>query len=167
VIVDSFIFKNNQITLSPCSTFLTKTGMGLPRTEGSVYCVGLAYTSFVVHRKLAIRSLLIKIHQLRCAFPENPPTCEILKKKNELLSIHTIVSGFSDRALCSWTVIGASTLQLVDFPNKHSAFRRFFELALRSWWIFMRRGRSWHFPPFVIHFVANKLGKERNKSNLT
>jgi len=30
IVVDWFIFKNNQIKLSPCFTFTPKTGMGLP-----------------------------------------------------------------------------------------------------------------------------------------
>jgi len=29
----------------------------------------------------------------------------------------------------------------VDF-SKHSALRSFFEVTLRSWWIFIRRGRT-------------------------
>jgi len=40
MIVDWFIFKNNLITLSPCFTFLPKTGIGLPKTGVSFYCVG-------------------------------------------------------------------------------------------------------------------------------
>jgi len=34
MVVDTcrFIFNNNQITLSPCFTFIPKTGVGLPKT---------------------------------------------------------------------------------------------------------------------------------------
>jgi len=38
-VIDRYIFKNNQIKLSPCSTFIPKTGEGLPKTGGSFYCV--------------------------------------------------------------------------------------------------------------------------------
>ena len=36
---DRFISKNNQITLFPCFTFIPKTGVGLPKTRVSFYCV--------------------------------------------------------------------------------------------------------------------------------
>jgi len=39
VVVDRDIFQNNQITLLPCFTFISKTGMGLPKTGDSFYCV--------------------------------------------------------------------------------------------------------------------------------
>jgi len=39
MVVDRFIFKNNQITLSPCFTFTPKTRTGLPETGVSFYCV--------------------------------------------------------------------------------------------------------------------------------
>jgi len=45
--------------------------------------------------------LFRKIHQLRSAFPKNPPTA---------ISSHY-----------SWWVFGSSSLQLVDFPNQHFA----------------------------------------------
>jgi len=32
MVVERFIFKNDQTTLSPCSTFIPKTGVGLPKT---------------------------------------------------------------------------------------------------------------------------------------
>jgi len=34
MVVDWFILKNNQITLSLCFTFILKTGVGLPETGG-------------------------------------------------------------------------------------------------------------------------------------
>jgi len=37
MVVDSFILKNNQITLSPCFTFIRRTGVGLPKTGTSFY----------------------------------------------------------------------------------------------------------------------------------
>jgi len=40
MVVDRFIFKNNQMTLFPCSTFIPKTRTGLPKTGVSFYCVG-------------------------------------------------------------------------------------------------------------------------------
>jgi len=57
-------------------------------------------------------------HQLRNAFSE---------KIRQLQSILTTVRGFPEQALCSWLVIGTSTLQLVDSPNKHSSVSRFSE----------------------------------------
>ena len=36
--VDRFILKNNQITISPCFSFIPKTGVGLPQKEVSFYC---------------------------------------------------------------------------------------------------------------------------------
>jgi len=45
VIVDWFIFKNNQSTLSLCFTCEPKTGVGLPKTGVSFYC---AYCSAVL-----------------------------------------------------------------------------------------------------------------------
>jgi len=41
MVVDRFIFKNNQMTLSPCFTFIPKTGMGLPKSGISFYWVCL------------------------------------------------------------------------------------------------------------------------------
>ena len=38
MVVDRFIFKSNQITLSPCFTFIPKTGVGLHET--GISCVG-------------------------------------------------------------------------------------------------------------------------------
>jgi len=41
VFVDRFIFKNNRIVLSPCYTFVSKTGVGgLRKTVVSFYCAG-------------------------------------------------------------------------------------------------------------------------------
>jgi len=54
--------------------------------------------SLRAHRDIASRSLLIKIHQVRCAFRKNPPTA---------IYSH-----------CSWWVFGSSTLQLVYFSNQ-------------------------------------------------
>jgi len=39
MIVDSFIFNNNLITLAPCFTFIPKTAVGLPKTGVRFYCV--------------------------------------------------------------------------------------------------------------------------------
>jgi len=93
-----------------------------------------------------------KIHQLRSACSENqlaakclfrlPTNCEMLFLKiHQVQCIYTAIGGFSDQVLCSWLVIGLSTLHLEDCPKKHSAVSGFFEQALRCWWIFIRRGR--------------------------
>jgi len=37
LVVHKFIFKNNQTMLSPWFTFITKTGMWLPKTRISFY----------------------------------------------------------------------------------------------------------------------------------
>jgi len=37
MVVDGFIFENNQITLLPCFTFIPKTGIGLPKIGVSFY----------------------------------------------------------------------------------------------------------------------------------
>jgi len=37
-VVDRFISKNNQTTLSLCFTYIPKTGVGLSKTRVSVYC---------------------------------------------------------------------------------------------------------------------------------
>jgi len=34
MVLDRFILKDNQIMLSPCITFIPKTGVGLPKTRG-------------------------------------------------------------------------------------------------------------------------------------
>jgi len=39
VVVDRFILKNNQITLSPYFTFIPKRGEGLPKRGFSFHCV--------------------------------------------------------------------------------------------------------------------------------
>ena len=39
MIVDRLIFKNNIITLPSCFTFIPKTGVELPKTGVSFYCV--------------------------------------------------------------------------------------------------------------------------------
>jgi len=38
VVVDRFIFKTKQITLSPCFTSMAKTGVELPKTWIRFYC---------------------------------------------------------------------------------------------------------------------------------
>jgi len=40
MVVDMFIFKNNEITLSPCFTFIPKIGVGLRKTGVSFHCAG-------------------------------------------------------------------------------------------------------------------------------
>jgi len=40
MVVDRFIFKNNQITLSPCFTFIPKNSVGLPKIGVGFYCDG-------------------------------------------------------------------------------------------------------------------------------
>jgi len=40
MVVYRFIFKDNQITLSPYFTFIPKTSVGLPETGVSFPCVG-------------------------------------------------------------------------------------------------------------------------------
>jgi len=40
MVIDMFIFKNNQIALFPCFTFIPKAGVGLPKTGFMFYCVG-------------------------------------------------------------------------------------------------------------------------------
>jgi len=56
-----------------------------------------------------------------------PPTREhtwyaidgfLLGKKNKTKKT-SAVGGFSEKELCSWWIIGTSTLQNVDFSNKH------------------------------------------------
>jgi len=41
MVVDRFIFENDQITLSLCFTFIPKTGVGLPETGVSFYRANL------------------------------------------------------------------------------------------------------------------------------
>jgi len=37
MVIDSFIFRNNQITLITCYTFIPKIGMELPKTGVMLY----------------------------------------------------------------------------------------------------------------------------------
>jgi len=39
MVIDRFTLQNNKITLSLCFTFISKTGVGLPKTGASFYCV--------------------------------------------------------------------------------------------------------------------------------
>jgi len=39
MVVYRFIFRNNPITLYPCFTLIPKTGVELPKTGVSFYCV--------------------------------------------------------------------------------------------------------------------------------
>jgi len=39
MVIDRFIFKNSQITVFSCFTFIPKTDMGLPKTGIIFYCV--------------------------------------------------------------------------------------------------------------------------------
>ena len=55
VLVDSFILKNNQITLSRCFTFNLKLGVGT-KTGVSFYCVSWVLPSFS-HEKQASRQV--------------------------------------------------------------------------------------------------------------
>jgi len=73
-------------------------------------CLILAVIVFR-YSNLTHRSLLIKIHQLRSAFPKNPPTAKCEKStKNPPSAIFP-----------HWWVFGSSTSQLVDFSNQHFA----------------------------------------------
>jgi len=47
MVVDRFIFKNNQVTLSPCFTFIPKPGVGLPKTGVGFYCVNETKTKIL------------------------------------------------------------------------------------------------------------------------
>ena len=42
MVFDRLNFKNNQITLSPCFTFIPKTGVGLPKPGVRFYCEPLS-----------------------------------------------------------------------------------------------------------------------------
>jgi len=50
MVINRFIFKNNQITLFTCFTFIPKTGMGPPKTGIIFDCVCLA-TSMESYRR--------------------------------------------------------------------------------------------------------------------
>ena len=39
MVVDRFTFKTKEITLSPCFDLIPKTGVGLPKSGVSFYCV--------------------------------------------------------------------------------------------------------------------------------
>jgi len=55
------------------------------------------------------------------AYPKNPPTVKCLfRKSTKLQLIYAVAGGFPDQALRSWWAYGTSTLQSVEFPNKHS-----------------------------------------------
>jgi len=41
MVVDRFIFKNNEVTFYPCSTSILETGLGLPKTEVIFYLTKL------------------------------------------------------------------------------------------------------------------------------
>jgi len=41
MVINRFIFKNNQITLITCFTFIPKTGVGLPKTGIIFYSEGV------------------------------------------------------------------------------------------------------------------------------
>ena len=51
MVVDRFIFKNNQITPSHCFTFVPKTGVGLPKKGVIFYCVSLTLLIFQASRR--------------------------------------------------------------------------------------------------------------------
>jgi len=67
--------------------------------------IAYPYMHFQKSADINMRSLTIKIHQLRSAFPKNPPTATY--------------------SHCSWWVFGSSTSQLVDFSNQHFAVSGF------------------------------------------
>ena len=56
VVVDRFIFNNNQITLSPCFTLLPKTVVGLPLKQGLVCTV---WVSFLENFFDVIRAVMV------------------------------------------------------------------------------------------------------------
>jgi len=57
MIVDRFNFKSNQITLSPCSTFTPETGLGLPKTRVSFYCVSVLILGVKLTQVLELKIL--------------------------------------------------------------------------------------------------------------
>jgi len=59
--VQRFIFTNNQITLSPCFTFLSKTGVGLNETGVSFHCVEIDDAAKDIDRALWIKFGLGKV----------------------------------------------------------------------------------------------------------
>jgi len=44
VVVDWFIFNNNEITITPCVTFIPKTGVELPKTGVIFYWVAVNFS---------------------------------------------------------------------------------------------------------------------------
>jgi len=62
------------------------------------------------------QALFIKIHQLRSAYPKNPPTAMCLIRKRTNYSVNTSqLMDFLEKALRSWWIFRKSTSQLVDF----------------------------------------------------
>ena len=76
MVVDRFIFKINQITLSACFTFMPKTGVGLPKIGVSFYCVV----------RLGQRSCLVRFADERW-----------IKKGGKSLQLHCIGFAYLDQ----------------------------------------------------------------------
>jgi len=81
------------------------------------------------------KKLVSIANQLRKAFSKNPPTAIHTQQLVGFWIEHFAVGGLLEQALCSWWVIGTSTLQLVGYWNKHFAVGGLLEQALCSWWV--------------------------------
>jgi len=97
--------------------------------------------------------LFRKIHQLRSAFPKNPPTA---------ICSH-----------CSWWVFGSSTLQLVDSSNQHFAVGGFslggiekknvIHVDLLSLFITTERCKYFFYELRILNAKKNDIPQEKGK----
>jgi len=71
MVVNRFILKNNQTTLSPCFAFMPKTGVGLPKTGVGFCCVKSPPYNCVYVTCGALKSLNINMHVASKATPNS------------------------------------------------------------------------------------------------
>jgi len=66
-VVDGFIFKTNLTPLSPCFDFKTKTGVELPKTGATFYCIGIWKTGTAVtyHFYISARKYSLQHYRLK------------------------------------------------------------------------------------------------------
>jgi len=83
MVVDMFIFKNNQMALAPCFIFIPETGVRLPKREVSFYCNTESVTFRTVGRNpetlswgdLSQDLMLLKGLKFAQASHSGAPTC--------------------------------------------------------------------------------------------
>jgi len=129
MVIDRFLFRNNQLTLLPCFTFIPKTGIGLPKVGIISYCEVIV-VSLMKNSKVFLGWAYHIICALRVEFTGSEEADQIgvtLPGRPELLvlleELAQLLHGRSD------DIFGLSELPPCDLLHR---VRKLVELELKS-----------------------------------